>query len=263
MNGTDFADWPLLTASGVDAVVTTRRGGVSKPPYDQLNLAFHVGDDESAVIENRRRVAAAFDADLDDMVFCEQVHRPAVHVATEADRGRGARTRSTAIQDTDAMVTTTPGLLLVVMVADCVPLVLHDPGAGVLGVVHAGWAGTVRGVTPAAVAAMVDLGARPQNIVAGIGPAISPATYQVGEDVRSAAEQAFGGATESVLRSDGTGRFLFDLFAANRLQLEQAGLDPARIELSGQVTGPGTPFYSHRAQQPTGRFAAVARLRAE
>lgn len=253
--------WPLLDAAdGVEAVVTTRRGGVSATPYDSLNLGLHVGDDPVAVVENRRRVAAHFGADLDDLVVGEQTHQPTVAVITTADRGRGARTRNDALPATDAMVTSATGVLLMVMVADCVPLVLFDPVRRLLGVVHAGWAGTVRGVTPAAVAALVDLGTDPADLLVGIGPAISPTKYQVGADVRDAVVSTFGSDAPAVLQPDGTGRHLFDLFAANRLQLGRAGIRADRIQLSGAVTGPDTDFFSHRAGAPTGRFAAVARL---
>lgn len=253
--------WPLLDAAdGILAGVTTRHGGVSTAPYDSLNLGLHVGDDPAAVVENRRRVAMAFGAGLDDLVVGEQTHQPTVAVVTTADRGRGVRTRDDALPATDAMITASPGVLLMVMVADCVPLVLFDPVRRLLGVVHAGWAGTVRGVTTAAVSALIGQGSDPADLLVGIGPAISPEKYQVGADVHDAVVAAFGDDADRVLRPDGTGRHLFDLFAANRLQLERAGVRPDRIQLSGAVTGPDTDFFSHRAGAPTGRFAALARL---
>jgi YfiH family protein len=147
------------------------------------------------------------------------------------------------------------------MVADCVPLVLLDPAAGVLACVHAGWRGTVRRVSREAVAAMVGLGALPGRIVAGIGPAIGPDRYQVGEEVAVAAREAFGGEASGVIRPDGAGRWLFDLWKANRRQLRESGVPADQIHTAELPTGAGTPFFSHRAEQPCGRFAAVARLR--
>jgi YfiH family protein len=244
--------WPVFDGLNLDAVVTTRGVG---------NLALHVGDDEERVVRNRTRLATTLEADPKDLVFCDQVHRPNVTVVGREHGGRGFSSPADAIPATDALVTTEPGLLLVVMVADCVPLVLFDPVAGVLSTVHAGWAGTVAGVTTAAVATMVGLGARPERIVAGIGPSIAPARYQVGDDVRDRAEQAFGEGTPEVVRPDGTGRWLFDLWRANELQLEEAGLPGSQIERADLDTGPGTPFFSHRSEAPTGRFAALARLR--
>jgi YfiH family protein len=252
--------WDCFDPAVVQVALSTRDGGVSTGSYASLNLGLHVGDADAAVLENRGRVASAMGVRLDDLVFAEQVHQPNVAVVDAAHRGRGARSAADALPATDAVVTTTPGVVLVVMIADCVPLVLHDPMAEVLACVHAGWGGTVRGVTPAAVRAMQELGSDPANIVVGIGPAISANTYQVGDDVAGAARTAFGDRLGEVLRPDGTGRYLFDLVGAARLQLTAAGVPVAQIHDSGLTTGPGTPFYSHRAERPCGRFAVLARL---
>src|SRR5690606_23798491 len=111
-----------------------------------------------------------------------------------------------------------------------------------------------------AVEAMAGLGAEPGRIVAGIGPAVTADRYQVGDEVADAARDCFGGDVDDVLRPDGTGRWLLDLWAANRRVLAEAGVDPANIEVSPGGTGPGTPFFSDRAERPCGRFAALARL---
>ena len=252
--------WPALQSPTLDAVVTTRIGGVSTGNYQSLNLGLHVGDDEEDVRVNRERVAEAFGASLDDFVFCQQIHRPTVQIVGAQHRGRGAHRLSDAIPETDALVTTTPGVVLVVMVADCVPIVLHDPIAGVLACVHAGWGGTVRGVTSAAIESMMSLGANPAAIIAGIGPAIHPDRYQVGADVVELAEAAFGERTPTVVRPDGTGKWTFDLWRANALQLADAGVPSSQVHLAALGTGPGSGFFSHRFEGPCGRFAAVARL---
>jgi YfiH family protein len=253
--------WAAFDDHDVDAFVTTREGGVSQGPYTSLNLGLHVGDDDTHVLRNRVRVADALGASLDDFVFCDQAHRPNVLVVTDEHRGRGARSRTDAIPRTDALVTSVPGIVLVVMVADCVPLILHDPVAGVLACVHAGWGGTVRGVTSRAVEVMRELGSQPGDIIAGIGPAIPPDRYQVGEDVLAAAGDAFGDQIDQVIRPDGTGKWTFDLWRANTLQLSAAGVPEEQVHLSALGTGPNSHFFSHRAENPCGRFAAVARLR--
>jgi YfiH family protein len=253
--------WPAFDPYLVDAFVTTRHGGVSTGRYESLNLGLHVADEHASVIENRERVASRLGIGLDNFVFCEQAHDRNVVVVGAGDRGRGARSLDTAVPRTDALVTTSPDVVLVVMVADCVPLVLLEPAAGILACVHAGWGGTVRGVTRQAVATMTDLGGRAHRIVAGIGPAIGPDRYQVGDDVAAAARDAFGGEVSDVIRPDGTGRWLFDLWAANRRQLRESGVPEGQIHTADLATGAGTPFFSHRAEQPCGRFAAVARLR--
>jgi len=255
--------WPAFDGHPVDVLVTSRQGGVSAGPYESLNLGLHVGDSAGAVLENRRRTAAALGAALGDLVFCNQSHGRNVHVVTAADRGRGTLSQDDAIAATDALVTSEPGIGLVVMVADCVPIVLYDPVARVLSCVHAGWRGTVARVSQAAVEAMAALGSEPRDIIAGIGPAISPERYQVGRDVAGQARQCFGPQrTDDVLRPDGAGRWLFDLWSANRIVLRDAGLRDGSIHLAAVPTGPAgqSPFFSDRAARPCGRFAAVARL---
>ena len=194
--------WPVLDASGADAAVTARDGGVSSGPYATLNLSLSVGDDPARVLENRRRLAAALGVGPGDFVFARQVHGAGVRIVGEADRGSGAFTLDDAVADTDALVTTSPGVVLAILTADCAPIVLHDPVAGVLACVHAGWRGTVARVAAAAVAAMTTLGSRPSDVIAGLGPAADPARYQVGPDVHHAVTQAFGPAAPALLRPD-------------------------------------------------------------
>jgi len=262
--------WPVFDTLPVDVMVTTRAGGVSSGAggeYATLNLGLHVGDDPADVLENRRRAAAALGAEPGEFIFCNQAHGRNVQIVTAADRGRGALSCDDAIQRTDALVTRDPGTVLVVMVADCVPIVLYDPAAHVLACVHAGWRGTVARVAQAALETMAGLGADPGNVIAAIGPAISPDRYQVGHDVVAAARDCLGRSAESVIRPDGTGRWLFDTWTSNKLILREAGVPGDSIHLApvptGTVptgTGPGL-FFSDRQTRPCGRFAAIARLR--
>jgi purine-nucleoside/S-methyl-5'-thioadenosine phosphorylase / adenosine deaminase len=252
--------WPALAATGVvDALVTTRWGGVSTGPYEGLNLGLHVGDDAHAVLVNRGLAAAAVGLRLDDLVFCKQSHGRSVAQVGTADRGRGGRSDHEAIADTDALVTTDSDVGLVVMVADCVPIVMVDPEARVLACVHAGWRGTTQRVTEAAVDHMVKLGAEPGRLLVGIGPAIPADRYQVGEDVLAAAREGFGAQADRLVRPDGTGRWQFDLWAANRVVLHEAGVPEGNVHLADVPTGTGD-FFSDRAFRPCGRFAAIARL---
>jgi polyphenol oxidase len=113
--------------ASVLAGCTGRGGGVSKPPYDKLNLGLHVGDDPGAVLENRRLLADALGVELSSFVFAQQVHEGRVRVVTAADRGRGALRVEDALPDTDALITREAGVVLAAMHADCVPVVLFDP----------------------------------------------------------------------------------------------------------------------------------------
>jgi polyphenol oxidase len=284
--------WPLLDGFDAEVMVTTRQGGVSSGPYESLNLSFSVGDEPTAVLENRRRIAAALDKDLADFVFARQVHGARAQVVSARDRGRGTLSLDDAIPDTDALVTNDPGTVLAIQVGDCVPIVLLDPAAGVLACVHAGWRGTVGGVVASALKAMATLGTRPQNVLAGIGPAIAPDRYQVGDEVASQVSEVFAGETAALLRPDGTGKWLLDLWEANRRSLIEAGVPDRQIQVSTIPTGPGpdtapadpatgtpapgtpapgTPasgparpgeglFFSDRTARPCGRFALIAQL---
>ena len=262
--------WPALDASGAGAVVTARSGGVSSGPYESLNLSLSVGDDPGCVLENRRRLATAFGAAPGDFVFARQVHGAGVRVVTEADRASGAFSLDDAagsaaeVGGADALVTTSPEVVLAILTADCVPIVLHDPVAGVLACVHAGWRGTVAGVTAAALAAMQDLGTRPADVTAGIGPAVGADRYQVGPDVHQAVTRTFGPAAAQFIRPDppAPGRWLLDLQAANRHALRQAGVPAPRIHTTDIPTGPVPGhFFSDRTARPCGRLALAARLR--
>lgn len=259
----DLLTWPVFEGASVDAFATARSGGVSSGAYESLNLSFAVGDDPGAVLENRRRVAAAIGADLGDFVFSRQVHGAGVRVVTADDRGIGALAVDQSVPEADALVTTDSSVVLAVLAADCVPIVLYDPMARVLGCVHSGWRGTVARVSEAAVAAMRALGARTENVIAGVGPAISPDRYQVGADVVDAVQRGLGAAAAKVIRPDGTGKWLLDLWAANRVVLLEAGLADEHIDVAAIPTGSAgnNLFFSDRAVRPCGRLALVARLR--
>ncbi len=280
VGGLHLLAWPALDASGADAAVTARSGGVSSGPYATLNLSLTVGDDPGCVRENRRRLAAGFGASPEDFVFARQVHGAGVRVVGAADRGSGAFCMDDAIADADALITATPGLVLAILTADCVPIVLHDPHVRVLACVHAGWRGTVAGVSVAALAAMQALGSRPSDVIAGLGPAIAAARYQVGPDVHQAVTRAFGPVAAAFIRPDtppgarpdtppgarpdsGPDRWLLDLWAANRHALVEAGVPDPQIHTTTLPTGPTGPnlFFSDRSARPCGRLALVARLR--
>ena len=253
--------WPALDQLGMEAVVTTRPGGVSVGPYDSLNLALHVGDDPAAVVENRRRAAGAIGATLGDSVFATQVHGRTATVVDQGARGRGATELEDALPGTDALVTDRPGPVLVTLVADCVPMVLFDPAARVLAAVHAGWRGTVARVTDAALEAMTSLGAQPGDVVVGMGPAVSPRTYRVGDEVAAAFGEGVGEGIATPASGAGGG-WLVDLWQANRRLLVEAGVPAEAIHVADVPTGPDGPFFSDRHSRPCGRFALLARIRA-
>jgi YfiH family protein len=221
--------------------MTDRHGGVSTAPYDELNLGGHVGDDPAAVAENRDRVAAAIGLPNPQVLYMNQVHGRDVSVVAEPWDGPAP--------DVDALVTAQPGLALAVLVADCVPVLLADPAAGVLGVAHAGRPGLVAGVVPAVVAVMRDVGAR--DISARIGPAVCGECYEVPAQMQADALDAEPAAM-AITRH---GTPAVDVPNGVAAQLAGIGVSATRWHV---CTLESAEYFSHRGQRPTGRFAGLA-----
>jgi polyphenol oxidase len=256
-----FLEWPESGDLNVAIAVTTRHGGVSDGAHATLNMGLHVGDEPQRVVENRRRAARAFGVELESVVFAEQVHGANATVVGHAERGRGTLRMDDAIPSTDILVTTALDTTLAILVADCVPIALLDPEERVLAVVHAGWRGTAAQASHRALEAMCALGAKPEQVVAFIGPGVHPARYEVDEDVLHALARAVAphDLTPEVIRPSGDGNWRVDLMAANQQQLLLAGLTPANIFDCG-VTTADDDYFSDRAARPCGRFALFARL---
>jgi YfiH family protein len=230
----------------VRRVTTTRAGGVSKPPFDTFNLGDHVGDDPAAVAANRTRLADAIGLREDRVVWMNQVHGNGVAVV---DRPVGA-----AVDDTDALVTTTARLALAVVTADCVPVLMADARAGVAAAVHAGRVGAQCGVVARAVAAMVGAGAHAEDISVLLGPAVSGRNYEVPEAMAAEVEAALPGSRTTTAR----GTPGLDLRAGIARQL--VGLGVKAIDADPRCTVADRNLFSHRRDAPTGRLASLVWL---
>jgi polyphenol oxidase len=226
----------------VRRVTTTRAGGVSAPPYDTFNLGDHVGDDPAAVAANRKRLAAAIGLGSDAVVWMNQVHGDGV---VRVD-GPGA-----AVDETDALVTTTPRLALAVVTADCVPVLMADARAGVVAAVHAGRVGAQKGVVARAVEAMYDAGAHPEDISVLLGPAVSGRNYEVPAAMAAEVEAAMPGSRTTTSR----GTPGLDLRAGIARQLTDLGI--TAIDADPRCTVDDRNLFSHRRDAPTGRLASV------
>ncbi|MDY7039384.1 MAG: peptidoglycan editing factor PgeF [Chloroflexota bacterium] len=234
--------------------IFTRLGGVSSTPWATLNVGHTVGDDHEAVEENHARVCRVLDISGQDIVTGYQVHGTLVARVSREDRGQ-------VYPETDILITDVPGVALMQRYADCLPILLYDPVNRAIGIAHAGWRGTLAGVTPKTVQAMqTAFGSRTIDLIAGLGPGIGPCCYQVGTEVADAAQAAIPG-WPSVLLHQRDGSWHLDLWEANRRLLVQAGVE--RVEVSGLCTACRTDeFYSHRAESGrTGRFGVVVGLR--
>lgn len=252
IDGITFYRFEGLAETGLTHAFLTRLGGVSQAPFATLNLGHTVGDDPDAVRENHRRVFALFGVDRHRVVSPYQVH--SAHV-----RRVGPEHGGTVQNATDGLLTTEPGLMLLFRFADCVPLLLWDPVHRAVGLAHAGWRGVARGVVRAAVEAFIrHAGSRPEDLWAGIGPAIGPCCYRVGPEVIAA---VLGNDTETGdlvhRREDG---LYLDLPGVVRARLESLGV--RQIEMSGICTACRTDeWFSHRAEGGrTGRFGVLVML---
>jgi YfiH family protein len=244
----------LLDHNEIVHAVFTRHGGVSRSHFAELNVGHLVGDDPEAVEANHRLIHETLGLCAEQFVTARQVHSCRVAVVDVGHTGK-------VLPGTDALVTDTSGVNLMLRFADCLPILLYDPESGATGLGHAGWRGTASGLARRMVSAMAEyLGINPAETIACLGPAIGPCCYEVGPEV----VQFVNGSVE---RWDGSllpladNRFTLDLWEANRQQLLEAGI--RQIEASRMCTACHTDeFYSHRAERgATGRFAAVMGIR--
>ncbi|MER6667881.1 peptidoglycan editing factor PgeF [Amycolatopsis japonica] len=230
----------------VRRVVTTRAGGASRAPYDTFNLGDHVGDDAGDVYANRKRLATELGLAEDRLAWMEQVHG---RTATIVD---GSET--SAAEATDALVTAEAGLALVVLVADCVPLLLADAEAGVVAAVHAGRVGARVGVVPAAVEAMRSLGAEPARTEALLGPAICGDCYELPADMAADVEKHVPGSACKTRK----GTPGLDLRAGLWRQLADLGV--GKIGVDPRCTNEDKTLFSFRRDGTTGRIAGITWL---
>ena len=231
----------------VRRVVTTRAGGRSAGPFARFNLSTGVGDDPVAVAANRRRLTT--ELGVRGVVFLNQVHGTQVAVVDAVPRPGGPDRPGT-----DAAVTALPGVALAVLTADCVPVLLADPQAGVVGVAHAGRVGAAAGVLAATLAAMEGLGARASDCEALLGPAVCGACYEVPAEMRDEVAAVLPGSASRTRR----GTPGLDLRAGLRAQL--AALGVARVGVDPRCTVEDPDLYSYRRDRRSGRLAAVTWL---
>lgn len=235
------------TVSGAHFAFTDRWGGVSAVPYEELNLGGAVGDDPDAVRTNRELAAKSLGLDPDLVVWMNQVHGADAAVV---DGPWG----SSDVPSVDALVTARRGLALAVLTADCTPVLLVDPVAGITGAAHAGRPGMVAGVVPAVVRAMVELGAEPARIVARTGPAVCGRCYEVPADMR-----ADVAAVEPAAYAETSwGTPAVDVTAGAHAQLGRLGVRDR--EQSPVCTRESGDHFSYRRDRTTGRLASYVWL---
>lgn len=239
---------------GITAIFTTCVGGESSPPFAGLNVSFNVGDFPLAVLENRQRVMTAIDRKLDQLVMAEQVHHNRVAWVQTSDASKGALEATTALRGIDGLLTRSQQVVLGMGFADCVPIFLAIPQVGIVGLLHAGWRGTVRGIQTQALRLLLDDGVDPYDIHVGIGPSIGPCCYEIDEPVASEFRNQYD--FTAPLRPVRAGHYLLDLWEANRRKLIQAGIPEANIDVARMCTAcqPEQFFSYRRDRSRTGRM---------
>jgi len=222
--------------SGIRHGFFTRNGGVSAGLYDGLNVGMGSGDERASVTENRARVAQWMGVAPDALVSVHQIHSPEVIVVTEpwgAERPKA-----------DAMVTTTPGIAIGVLTADCGPVLFADAGARVIGAAHAGWKGALTGVLESTIAAMEGLGAKRESILAELGPSISRRNYEVGPEFVARFVEASPGNERYFVPSPKPGHAWFDLNRYTVDRLSAAGVKAGFLDRCTYAEEEN--FYSYR-----------------
>ena len=239
---------------------TTRRGGVSAGPYDSLNLGAHVGDDLAQVQANRRRVWHDLGTHESQVVLAEQVHGDQVAVVSA---GFGL----VPIAGADALVTSTPDLLLMLFFADCVPVYLVDPTRKVIGLAHAGWRGTAANIAGKTLQRMsAEFGCLPSACFAAVGPSIGGASYEVGPEVADHFRTLPGARASTVVtpRSEIGGTYNLNLRAVIFGQLLYAGLPAGSIAVCDEDTFRSKrDFFSYRRDGVTGRMGAFLGIKSK
>lgn len=237
-NHVPYIQFKNLSATGiVKHGFSTRKGGVSTGIFSSMNLNFKRGDDPDAVMENYRRMAAALNMRVEDMVLSDQTHTTNVRVITEEDRGKGIL-KPQDYSDVDGMITNVPGIVLVTSYADCVPLYFVDPVRKAIGLSHSGWKGTVDHIGQKTVWKMHEVyGSEPKDIVAAIGPSICQSCYEVSDDVAEAFRANFtADEAADILLDKGNGKYQLDLWKANWYVLTDAGILPEHLSVTDLCT---------------------------
>lgn len=222
-------DW---AGCGVVAGFSTRHGGVSRAPYNSLNLGFNAGDQQAAVEANRGSLARAFGLAPHSLLTVQQVHGSEILVL---DQPNPDLTHFLKVES-DAVVTNQPGVMIGILVADCFPVLLHDPEHRVAAAVHVGWRGAASGLLGRTVQVMQNLfNCRPERLQVAIGPGIGGHGYEVDRPVREAF-RAGSGHWEQIARETRLGHWLLDLRLSCQLQLADAGVAEGRIDTVAECT---------------------------
>ncbi len=230
--------------------ISNRHNGVSKKPYESLNIALHVGDKPQSVIQNRTIVSHKYDFILENLIYMEQTHSDNIKIIEHPAYNK--------IENCDALITNKTNIPLMVMVADCIPVMIYDPKQKVIAAVHAGRAGTFKQIVPKTINKMQKyFNSSPNDILVGLGASIHPCCYEVKEDLADITIESFG--EKYIQKRDS--RYFLDLQKLNFDQLTEIGVNGKNIEISDICTCCDENYFSYRRDGTTGRFAGFIKLK--
>lgn len=241
--------WPA--SPSIHALVSTRLGGVSKVPFDSLNLGDHVGDRNEDVLQNRAIFAKGMPA---EPIWLKQTH------STRVSTPQSRQSNPLLNIEADASVTNTPGEVLAIMTADCLPVLFANKEGSTIGAAHAGWRGLCAGILENTINELLNLSddKNPANVMAWLGPAIGPQSFEVGEDVVTAFMDSGSPVALNAFKSidQRPGKFLADIYQLARGRLEASGV---KMVYGGQycTVNDQEHFFSYRRDGKTGRFASA------
>ena len=244
-----YLSFPLLENSRlVKHGFSTRMGGVSEGIFSSMSFGYARGDNPEAVMENYRRMAEALGVEAEKMVVSYQTHTTNIRRVTKEDAGKGVF-YPREYRDVDGLMTNEPGLTLVTIYADCVPLYFLDPVNRAIALSHSGWRGTVNRMGQKTMEKMKNcFGSKPEELLCAIGPSICRECYEVGQDVAEAFRLEFPGYRTDILEEKGNGKYLLDLWKANERVLLDAGVQKEHIEITDICTCCNPDYlFSHRA----------------
>ena len=233
---------------------TMRTGGKSSANYSSLNLGLNSGDASENVITNRMILSKSLNISIDRLIFPKQTHSATVKIITDEFFVMGEKAQKQYLQETDALITNLRGVCIAIKTADCVPVLLFDPRRKVIAAIHAGWRGTAQNIVLVAIQKLVEsFGSDPADLIAGIGPSISPDVYEVREDVHSQFDPEFYQDTNPVQPD----KRVLNLWKANQHQLIDGGILSERMEFAQLCTwsDSGRFFSARRDGVKTGRMA--------
>jgi len=222
--------------------ITNRYGGVSPKPYESLNLALHVEDDPKNVLENRTILAEKYNFILQNLIYMEQTHSSNIALINDSSMNK--------IENCDALITNVKNIPLMVMVADCIPILFYDPVKNVIAVAHAGRNGTFNEIAKKTIVKMVDeFGCNAKDILVHLGASIHECCYEVGEEIAKIVDERYVSKRDE--------RWYLDLHSMNVNQLQKVGILKKNIEVSSTCTCCDKDYFSYRREGVTGRFAGV------